>query len=133
MYIFTLTSSALPEITSINQGGCEQPSLVIVDSDKDTPLTCEVFGIPIPSVQWFFTPLDGGSSTQPNTQQLPGSEDGSVIGVIVLMLPDDILNEGSYTCVATNPIGMVSQTIDVVFRSKSPLSCPVWWLSIVCC
>ena len=88
---------------------------MVVDS-PNTELICEVFGIPTPSVEWV--------STAARVQMgpivvTPGSVEGRVRGVLTLSQPAD-LDEGNYTCVGSNALGAVSQTIRVVVQSKSP-------------
>ena len=47
--------SAVPEIVLVNQGRCEEPSILRVDSDVfEVVLRCVAVGIPPPTMQWVF-------------------------------------------------------------------------------
>lgn len=85
----------------------------MVDSDTPTVLTCQVFGIPSPRVQWLFMdevlvdvePIDSGG--------------GVVTATLPLVAPRQT-DEGNYTCVGSNEVGDINTTISVTVRSKLP-------------
>lgn len=50
-----LSPPAVPEIVSVNQGRCEEPNILRVDSDVfEVVLRCVAVGIPPPTMQWLF-------------------------------------------------------------------------------
>lgn len=52
--VHSLEVSAAPTFTIFPEGGCENPSLLMIDSDQDVDLVCAAFGIPPPTVSWFY-------------------------------------------------------------------------------
>lgn len=52
--VHTLTVTASPTFITFPEGSCENPDLLMVDSDQDFDLVCAAFGIPPPNVSWFY-------------------------------------------------------------------------------
>ena len=47
-----LQVSAAPTFTMFPEGSCENPSLLMIDSDQNVDFVCAAFGIPPPTVLW---------------------------------------------------------------------------------
>ena len=86
----------LPNITF-----AENPVVGILDAT--ITLTCPVTGIPNPSVSWRL----------PNGNTPPGNPSSISLGP-----PLSVANEGSYTCVATNAAGSVTQSLQLLIRGE---------------
>ena len=100
---------ARPEILSITQGSCEDPERIVVDSNMDITVRCEVFGIPTPTVM-LLTPIP----TMVDITMMGGS----VVATLLLRGNGLLPREGDYTCVGSNSLGTVNQTITIVIRSE---------------
>ena len=74
-------------------------------------LSCEVFGIPSPTVTWLF------EGTTVAVAVPPSDTIGGNVTVTYVVLDPEVFNpeefEGSYTCTGTNSLGTVSRTLQV--------------------
>ena len=84
----------------------------MVQSNRPFTFTCEVFGIPAPTVSWC---INGVLEVVVMPEE--GLAGGAVVANYTISNPTE-LNEGIYICMGTNDIGNVSAMVNVVVQSQ---------------
>ena len=102
-FLITLYSYLFSDPPSVS---INRVALTVNQTDQSS-FTCEAFGIPVPSFEWFFNgsidPLSRGSQIM---NVIMTNSSGLDIQVSTLTIQDSIrsLHEGRYTCIASNRI-----------------------------
>ncbi len=106
--IFVIHFLAVPELLSINEQ-CRTPGVIVIrTSMSQFTFRCVVLGVPPPDVQWFVNGRVVASTRTDLGTMVEASfvvTDISLFGV-----------QGNYTCSASNTLGAVSRTIQVVLE-----------------
>uniref|UniRef100_A0A182PLL3 Hemicentin-1 n=1 Tax=Anopheles epiroticus TaxID=199890 RepID=A0A182PLL3_9DIPT len=80
-------------------------------------LSYEVVGLPEPAVQW----LRNGQELSTSNEQLQLENDNKTV---LFQAPFGESTQGSYECIATNPLGQVSSTVDLLLGAAPTVSSP---------
>ena len=85
------------------------PKSMTINQTDSTNFTCRAFGIPVPTIQWFFNESDTALTNSNNiliSDIVKTNGSGLDIRVSVIEIIDSVrsLHEGVFTCVATNGI-----------------------------